>query len=227
MSAASGVNSLEEPRVVDVLERLHREADAQGRDVRERVASLDADTSDPETWPHHLKDFYLPVSREQGRFLYQTVRAVRARTVVEFGTSFGVSTIYLAAGLCDNGDGVVIGSELVEEKAEVAQRNLVAAGLDRFADIRSGDARRTLRDPPGAVDLVLLDGGPALYLEILRLLVPSLRVGAVVIADNIADVQADGEPHPYARWVRDPANGFVSNSVTLKGGTEYSVWIGD
>jgi len=218
------LNSLADPRVADVLERLHEEADAQWPEVRERVDSLDHEASGPEAWPHRLKDLYLPVSREQGRFLYQTVRAVRALTVVEFGSSYGVSTIYLAAGLRDNGDGVVVSSELVEEKAETARRNLVAVGLDHYVDIRSGDARQTLSEPGGPVDVVLLDGGPALYLEILELLIPSLRVGAVVIADNIAG--ADAEPHSYARWIQDPANGFVSNSIALKGGTEYSIWVG-
>ncbi len=218
------MNSLADPRVADLLARLHDEADAQRRLIRDRVASLADEAPGPEAWPHHMKDFYLPVSREQGRFLYQTVRATGARQVVEFGSSFGVSTIYLAAGLRDNGHGVVTGSEVVGEKAETARTNLAAAGLDGHVEIRTGDARTTLADPGGLVDLLLLDGGPGLYLDILQLLMPRLRVGAVVIADNITDSGA--EPHPYARWVRDPDNGFVSNSITLKGGTEYSVWIG-
>lgn len=210
--------------MAELLERLHREADAQWPQIRQRLASLSDEAKGPEAWPGHLKDFYLPVSPEQGRFLYQTVRATRAERVVEFGTSFGVSTIYLAAGLRDNDSGVVVGSELVEEKAETARGNLAAAGLGDYADIRAGDARKTLLDPGGPVDVVLLDGGPALYAEILRGLVPYLRVGAVVIADNI-DGSTD-DVHPYASWVRDPVNGFVSTSITLKGGTEYSVRTG-
>ncbi len=218
------MNSLADPRVADLLSHLHQEADAQRRLIRERVASLATEAPGPEAWPHHLKDFYLPVSREQGRFLYQTVRATGARRVVEFGSSFGVSTIYLAAGLRDNGEGVVIGSELVEEKADKARTNLVTAGLGDHVEIRTGDARVTLNDPGGSVDLLLLDGGPGLYLEVLQMLVPHLRIGAVVVADNIEESVAD--PHPYARWVRDSESGFVSNSITLKGGTEYSVWVG-
>lgn len=216
------MNSLADPRVVELLERLHGEADAQQPQIRQRVASLS--DAGPEAWPERMKDLYLPVSRMQGRFLYQTVRAVGARRVVEFGSSFGVSTIYLAAGLHDNGGGMVIGSELVEEKAETARRNLAVAGLGDYADIRAGDARATLVDPGGPVDVVLLDGGPRLYIEILRRLLPHIRVGAVVIADNI-DGSAD-DVHPYASWVRDPVNGFVSSSITLKGGTEYSVRVG-
>jgi predicted O-methyltransferase YrrM len=122
--------------------------------------------------------------------------------------------------LRDNGRGIVVGSELIEQKATTARRNLSAAGLDDFADIRTGDARLTLNDPGGSIDIVLLDRGPALYIEVLQMLVPHLRPGALVIADNI-----DDNLHPYATWVRNPANGFVSSSITLKGGTEYSVWV--
>ncbi len=118
----------------------------------------------------------------------------------------------------------MVGSEVVAEKADAARSNLMADGLADYVDLRTGDARSTLADPGGPVDLLLLDGGPGLYLDILQLLIPCLRVGSVVVADNIED--SEDEPHPYARWVRDPANGFVSNSITLKGGTEYSVWVG-
>ena len=75
-----------------------------------------------------------------------------------------------------------------------------------------------------AVGVVLLDGGPALYAEIIQLLLPRLRDCAVVIADNIGGGAEDAQP--YAKWVRDPAHGFVSSSIVMKGGTEYSVWVG-
>ena len=231
------MNSLASPPVADLLARLHQTADEQRDRIRAQVAESDGQAPGPAFHWERLKDFYLPVSREQGVFLYQTVRAIGARRVIEFGTSFGVSTIYLAAALRDQVDnsgvvaeadrGIVVGSELIEEKAEAARANLAAAGLAGYADVRTGDARTTLADPGGPIDLVLLDGGPAAYLDVLQLLVPHLRPSAVIIADNI-DSGADsgtGEPHPYAAWIRDPANGFISSSITLKGGTEYSVWI--
>ena len=219
------MNSLAAPVVVEVLSRLHRDAEAQVPELREKVAALRGDPEMREDWAEQLRDFYLPVDREQGRFLYQMVRGVRAERVVEFGSSFGISSIYLAAGLRDNnGGGILVGSELVEDKAAMARRNIAAAGLADYADIRSGDARTTLLDPGGPVDVVLLDGGPTMYVEIAQLLKPHLRDGAVVLADNIKD-GAEGE-QPYAKWVRDPAHGFVSSSIVMKDGTEYSVWVG-
>ena len=219
------MNSLADPTVSELLERLHAEADAQMPELRSTIRATreteDGNDQTPEAWYDKLQDFYLPVNPEQGRFLYQTVRAVRPERIVEFGSSFGVSAIYLAAGLRDNGDGILVGSELIEQKAATARKNLAAAGLEKLADIRTGDARQTLKDPGGPIDIVLLDGGPALYAEILQMLVPNLRPGALVIADNV-----DDEDHPYPTWVRDPAHGFVSSSITLKGGTEYSIWTG-
>ena len=208
--------------VVEVLDRLHSEADAQMPRIREQMAGRRRGREMPDDWPEQMKDFYLPVSREQGRFLYQTVRAVRPDRVVEFGTSFGVSSIYLAAGLRDNGRGVLVGSEVVEDKAVVARRNIADAGLGDYAEIRTGDARESLVDPGGSVDIVLLDGGPAMYTEIVQLLQPHLRDGAIVVADNIGP----DDDQPYAHWVRDPAHGFISSSIVMKGGTEYSVWVG-
>ena len=219
------MNSLADPNVVKVLNRLHRDAESQMPDVREKVAALREGGKMPEDWAEQLRDFYLPVSREQGRFLYQTVRCVRAERVVEFGSSFGISSIYLAAGLRDNnGGGILIGSELVEGKAATARRNIAAAGFADYAEIRSGDVRTTLLDPGSPVDVVLLDGGPTMYAEIVQLLQPHLRAGAVVLADNI-EAGAEDE-QPYAKWVRDPAHGFVSSTIVMKGGTEYSVWVG-
>ena len=219
------MNSLADPVVVEVLSRLHRDAEAQVPELREKVAALREDPEMREDWAEQLRDFYLPVDREQGRFLYQMVRGVRAERVVEFGSSFGISSIYLAAGLRDNnGGGILVGSELVEDKAAMARRNIAAAGLADYADIRSGDARTTLLDPGGPVDVVLLDGGPTMYVEIAQLLKPHLRDGAVVLADNIKDGAEDEQP--YAKWVRDPAHGFVSSSIVMKDGTEYSVWVG-
>ena len=123
------MNSLADPNVVEVLDRLHREAEAQTPELRKRMAATREGGQMTEDWPEQMRDFYLPVSREQGRFLYQTVRAVRAERVVEFGTSFGVSSIYLTAGLRDNGGGILVGSELVEDKAVTARQTLAAAGL--------------------------------------------------------------------------------------------------
>ncbi len=168
-----------------------------------------------------LRDVLLPISRDVGRFLYGIARSISATRIVEFGTSYGVSTLYFAAALCDNGGGLVIGSELEESKVFKANRHLADAGLAQFAEIRAGDALQTLRDTGGAVDLLFLDGWKELSLDVLRITLSSLHRGSVVLADDtllFPELLAS-----YLGHVRNPASGFVSVAIPLGDGLEYSV----
>ena len=174
--------------------------------------------------PEAMKEFYIPVSRECGEFLYLTARALGARHVVEFGTSFGISTVYLAAGVRDNGAGRVIGSELEASKQAVATANLEEAGLAPWSEVRLGDALETLREVPEPVDMVFLDGWKELYLPVLELLTPRLRPGSVVIADNIHTFRK--ALRPYVEHMQSGAHGFVSTTLDLGEGFEYSVFQG-
>jgi predicted O-methyltransferase YrrM len=174
--------------------------------------------------PEAMKEFYIPVSPEQGALLYLTARALGARRVVEYGTSFGISTLYLAAAVRENGGGTVIGSEIEPSKRARAVANLKEAGLADVAEVRLGDARETLRDVAGPVDLVLLDGWKDLYLPILELLTPRLRPGAVVLADNIFTFRRS--LRPYVEYVQSGRHGFESTTLRLSDGFEYSVWRG-
>lgn len=152
-----------------------------------------------------LKDFPLAVSREAGALLYMLARGCRARMIVEFGTSFGISTLHLAAALRDNGGGRLITSEFEPSKVARARANLAAGGVLDLVEIREGDALKTLStDLPETIDLVLLDGAKALYPEILDLVESRLRPGAFIVADN-----ADYSPDYLAR-VRAPAGGYLS-----------------
>ena len=196
-----------------LLERLFEQADASGGATRAAVADLsDADRArmmrsktDYRALYGRLKDAPLAVSRETGQLLYMLARSSGARTVVEFGTSFGISTLHLAAGLRDNGGGRLVTSEFEPSKAARARENLSAGGLIDLVEIRVGDALQTLSsDLPDTIDLVLLDGAKALYPEILDLLEDHLRPGAIIVADN-----ADDSPDYLAR-VRRPGSGYMS-----------------
>lgn len=166
-----------------------------------------------------LKDFPLAVSRETGALLYMLARNSRARTIVEFGTSFGVSTLYLAAALRDNGGGQLITTEFEPSKLSRARENLRVGGLLDLVDIRAGDALQTLRtDLPEVIDLLLLDGAKALYTDVLEMLEPRLRPGAFILADN-----ADYCPS-YMAYVSSPKNGYMSVSVSEE--VELSMRVG-
>lgn len=218
--------SLDDPGLQQVLERLHRSARGDVKFYPKIGLSMLMDkllgrTPTTAEIAHRWKDLVIPVPPEAGLFSYLTARAIGARRIVEFGTSFGVSTIYLAAAVRDNGGGVVIGSEYLEAKVEKARENLKEVGLDDYVDIRLGDAAQTLSDPGGTVDMVLLDGEKSLYLPILEILKLHLRPGAVVLGDDTK--QFKRTLAPYIAYMQDSRNGFQSVSLSLGEGIEYSV----
>jgi predicted O-methyltransferase YrrM len=167
------------------------------------------------------EDYYIPISAEAGKLLYALTRAIRPETVVEFGTSYGISTLYLAAAVTDNGTGHVLTTELSKKKAAAARANLDEAGVGDAVTILSGDALETLADVPGPVGLALLDGWKELCLPVLRLLEPKLASGALVVADDTTSHTTMAE---YVAYVRDPANGYVSIAFPVEDGLELSSW---
>jgi predicted O-methyltransferase YrrM len=196
-----------------LLDRLFEEADASEAELEtaaaalsdEELARLMRSKTEYRDFYGRLKNMPLAVSRETGALLYMLARSSHARTIVEFGTSFGISTLHLAAALRDNGGGRLITSEFEPSKAARARHNLTAGGLIDLVEIREGDALQTLSvDLPDTIDLLLLDGAKSLYPEILSLVESRLRPGALIVADN-----ADHSPD-YLAHVRAPAKGYMS-----------------
>jgi predicted O-methyltransferase YrrM len=218
---------LTQPPLSDLLPKLFAEAAATEAAYRqqmstlspeERKAQLQSATGYREYYAR-ARDVYLAVSRETASLLYLLARSCRARSIVEFGTSFGISTLHLAAALKDNGGGRLIGTEFEPSKIARARANLAAAGLADLVEIREGDALDTLaRDLPDAIDLVLLDGAKGLYPSVFSLLEPRLRAGALVVADNAAS-----SPEYLAR-VRSPEGGYLS--VPFADDVELSMKLG-
>jgi len=193
-----------------LLARLFKEAEAAtspaaasfSADERERLLRSKTEYVD---FYGRLKDLWLAVSPETGTLLYMLARSSGARVIIEFGTSFGISTLYLAAALRDNGGGRLITTEFEPSKVVRAKANLTEGGLIDLVEVREGDALQTLSDDlPETIDLLLLDGAKAIYPEILSLVESRLRPGALVIADN-ADFSPD-----YLAHVRSPASGYMS-----------------
>jgi predicted O-methyltransferase YrrM len=207
------MNTLTTAPLAALLDRLFNEADAASPTTSPAMADLSAEErarlmrskTDYLEFYGRLKDLPLPVSRETGTLLYMLARSSRARTIVEFGTSFGISTLHLAAAVRDNGGGRLITTEFEPSKVARARANLTAGSLIDLVEIREGDALRTLsEDLPETIDVLLLDGAKALYPDILSLVESRLRDGALIIADN-----ADYSPDYLAR-VRAPGKGYLS-----------------
>jgi predicted O-methyltransferase YrrM len=163
----------------------------------------------------------LAITPEVGQLLYVLTVARRPRNAIEFGSSIGISTIYLAAGLADCGSrGSLIATEVVAEKADSALAHLREAGLDGLVEMRVGDARETLTSIEEPVDMVFLDGRNDLYLPLLRLLEQKLAANALIVADLSKD---DPSLTDFLGYVRDAANGYVSLAVPLGDGVEVSI----
>ncbi|MDQ0391249.1 O-methyltransferase [Labrys monachus] len=221
------MTSLTSAPLAPLLDRLFEEAAAASPEASPDFAAVSPDElarlihsrTDYLAFYGRLKDFPLPVSRETGMLLYMLARGSRARTIVEFGTSFGISTLHLAAALRDNGGGLLIATEFEPSKVARARENLREGGLVDLVEIREGDALRTLSaDLPETIDLVLLDGAKSLYPDILGLLESRLGPGAFIVADN-----ADDSPEYLAR-VRSPRSGYLSTPFAED--VEVSMWIG-
>ena len=220
---------LQDPKIEAVLDRAYREWKAQRLRLGWRFLPILPQMLlkrklDWQGMYDRTRDLYLPLEAEQGGLLYVTARAIGARRVAEYGTSFGVSTLYLAAAVRDNGGGTVIGTEILPEKAEVARANFAEAGVEDLIDLRVGDARETLKDCGGPLDLVLLDGWKDIELDVLRVLQPQLRPGALVFTDNIFTFEADNQGQ--REYMGDPRNGFRAIVLPLKDGMEAAVYTG-
>jgi len=209
------IATLYDPKVRRVLDGMHAAADSNDPPLlaRARGKQGSARTS-------LLDEAFIPVSPEAGRLVYTLVRGAASGTVVEFGTSFGISTIYMAAAVRDRGAGKVITTELLKSKADRAREYIRDAGLLDVVDLRVGDALETLANLEADVTVLFLDGWKELYLPLLKKLEPKLKPGAFVAAD---DIELFPEAlKPYLDYVREPANGYVSVTFPIGDAVEVS-----
>jgi predicted O-methyltransferase YrrM len=210
-------------QVRTVLHRLFAAAEEEGDTPRWRKPGLSWESASAQERADASESAYMPISRQGGELLYILVRAKRPNTIVEFGTSYGTSTIYLAAAVADNGTGHVVSTELSAAKVVAARANLAEAGLADRVTILLGDALTTLNDVPAPIDFVLLDGWKDLCLRVLRSLESRLAIGALIVADDINLPSLGG----YLEYVRRPANGYVSVAFPVEDGMEISCWTAD
>jgi predicted O-methyltransferase YrrM len=224
------MSALPDPKLAALLERLHARSADEIRTLaayfgeRAREGSLDWNAFDDRTH-EFLSDKLVALDRDKAEFCYELCRSLRAKRVVEAGTSFGVSTLYLAAAVRENvkqdgGPGIVIATEYEPAKARAARAHFAEAGLSDFIDLREGDLRETLTAIDGPVDFALIDIWNPMARPALERIAPHLRLGAIVIADNTTqfrDAYAD-----YFAFVNDPKNGLRTLTLPFEGGLELT-----
>ncbi|HRY44025.1 MAG TPA: O-methyltransferase [Thermoanaerobaculia bacterium] len=118
-----------------------------------------------------------------GRLLAQYVHLTGARRVFELGSAIGYSTIWLARAVGESGQ--VFWTDASEENAAEARRNLEEAGVADRVALLVGDALASLDATEGEFDLVFNDVDKEGYPDVLRRAVPRLRVGGLLVTDNV------------------------------------------
>lgn len=131
-------------------------------------------------------EFLLPVGEDTARLLHALIVGRHAKSILELGTSFGYSTLFLADAARNNG-GRVVTIELSADKQNFARQQLAEAGIEAFVEWRVGDALMELKSLEGDVDFVLMDLWSDVYSASFELLYPRLADKAVVVADNMLE----------------------------------------
>lgn len=220
------MTALNDPRLIATLADLHSRASGDWRVFAKALPAVAwgvlRGRGAVESAKPFLKQAFIPIDAAQGRALYQIARATGAQRIVEFGASFGVSTLYLAAAVRDNGGGEVITTEMEPVKIAAARENFLRAGLNDLIDLRPGDALQTLKNAPWPVDLIFLDGWKNLCLPVLKILEPKLRPNAVVLCDDIKAFRRTLQP--LVDYVRAPSGPYTSMALPLGDELEFAVY---
>jgi len=149
-----------------------------------------------------VNDFLIPVGEEVGRLMHSLVVGLNARIIVELGTSYGYSTLFLADAARATG-GKVYSYDVAAEKQGYATEQLKRADLADFVEFRLGDAVTLLASQPGPVDFVLIDLWKDLYIPCLEQVAPLLGDSGTILADNMTfPPQSRGDALAYQRAVR-------------------------
>lgn len=216
---------LSDPKLEALLDPLHQASSAQDAAItRYYREERTGPWAGMEPRDHaFMADKMVALEKDKAEFCYMTCRAIGARRIFEAGTSCGVSTLYLAAAVRDNGGGTVFGSEYEPEKVKQARANFEAAGLSGFIELREGDVVAASQDFAGPIDFVLFDIWGPVVRPILDVLAPRLRRGSVVCADNTAGERARENYAPFFEVLENPANGFRTMTLPFQGGFEFAV----
>jgi len=217
---------LNDPKLEALLDRLHAQSTAQNEALVTYFTSRGREQMDWREFDRFMVDKLVALDRDKAELCYALCRGLRAKRIVEAGTSYGVSTLYLAAAVRDNvradgGRGVVIGTEYEPAKARTARAHFAESGLAEWIELREGDLQETLKGVAAPIDFMLVDIWTPMSRPALERVLRALRPGALVVADNTNAFRKDyGD---YFALVNDPKSGMRTLTLPYEGGLELSV----
>ncbi len=124
------------------------------------------------------------ITPDVGLFLNILVKATKSTSILEIGTSNGYSTIWLGLAAKDN-NGKMLTLEVDPRKVTMAKENFSRANLEDTVSILEGDAKDSIKQLDKEFDFVFIDAEKEDYIEYFDLVFPKLKVGGVIIADNV------------------------------------------
>jgi predicted O-methyltransferase YrrM len=173
-----------DPAVQSVLEQYHQRMEAERPRMREAAQAG--------TFREIIDEMLLPVGPASGALLHLLVTSLKAPRILELGTSYGYSGIWLADAARASG-GRLITMELSAAKSAHAREMSKKAGLEAFVDFRVGDAVKMIGELESGIDFVLVDLWKDLYVPCLDAFYPKLNPGAIIVSDNMLEPASERE----------------------------------
>ncbi|RDL32018.1 Uncharacterized protein BP5553_09420 [Venustampulla echinocandica] len=237
------------PKVHQLLQKLHALSEAQENSISQRFFYVSRLfyywMFSGQRWSaasdDHMRDKFVALEPDKCQFVYLLARSLGACNIVEAGTSFGVSTIYLALAVGQNiadrtrslgstssVTGKVIATENEPSKAAKAREHWREAGdeVEPWIELREGNLLETLKveeGMPEEIDMLLLDIWTPMALPTLKIVHPRLKRGAVIIADNTTSSRLLYKD--LFEYLHNPENGFRTLTLPFNGGLEISVYL--
>jgi predicted O-methyltransferase YrrM len=201
-----------DPRIKNGIDKLAAEFEQEEIELQRTGAEMSFETAALQAGP------------EAAGFLNMLIRLLGARSIVEIGTSYGYTALWMGEAARDTG-GRVIGIEYYAAKCTRARESIDLAGLSDIVIVRQGDALQIVRELEGPIDLAFIDAAKPDYIVYFDVLLPKLRAGGCIVADNIIlPERAREAARAYQAHVR--ANPSVrSMELTIGDGLEMTVKI--
>ncbi|MEQ8248293.1 MAG: class I SAM-dependent methyltransferase [Alphaproteobacteria bacterium] len=197
------------------VETVIAELDERITKERERISSGESFNAD---------DFALAAGPHSAGLLNLLIRTKGAKLIVEVGTSIGYTALWLGEAARATG-GRVVGMEKLDSKHTQAVDNIRRAGLDDIVEVRKGDAKEIVKTIDGPIDVAFLDAWKDDYFDYFDTLLPKMRIGGCVVADNITFPESVQElMKRYQSHVRSKTN-VRSHYLSVGSGLEMSVKI--